>query len=211
MTDKCVILGVGGFAKEVYYLVKENNYDLLGFLVDPQYIHNNLIIDLPILGDFSWIEKYKKDVKVVCAVGDPIVRKNIVERVLKTGAVFVNIIHPTVKMYKTFSLGTGNIITQGTVITDNIKLGSYVIINLNCTIGHDSIIEDFVTISPGVNISGNVVLRRESFVGTGAVIIEKKEVGEKAIVGAGAVIIKDVEKNTTVVGNPGRVIKKKGK
>jgi len=43
-------------------------------------------------------------------------------------------------------------------------------------------------------------------VGTGANIIEKKNIGKWSIIGAGCVVINDVPENTTMVGVPGKVI-----
>jgi acetyltransferase EpsM len=45
------------------------------------------------------------------------------------------------------------------------------------------------------------------YVGTGANIIEKKQLGEWSIIGAGSMIVEDVPANSTVVGVPGKVIK----
>ena len=80
-------------------------------------------------------------------------------------------------------------------------------LNLDCTIGHDVVMADFVTLAPGVHVSGWVTLEEGCYVGTGANIIERNTIGAWSIVGAGSTIIRDVPKNTTVVGTPGNVIK----
>lgn len=60
---------------------------------------------------------------------------------------------------------------------------------------------------PSVNISGEVVIEDNVYVGTGAKIINQLEIGRGTIIGAGAVIIRDVPDYAVVVGNPGKVIK----
>ena len=78
-------------------------------------------------------------------------------------------------------------------------------------------IEDEVTISFRVTIAvhgeckvrGNskvspVYIRKQAFIGTGAIILPGVEIGENAVVGAGAVVTKDIPPNVTVVGNPAR-------
>ena len=90
-------------------------------------------------------------------------------------------------------------------------IGDHVQINTNSTIGHDSKLMDFVTLSPGAHISGNVLLNLGCYVGTGANIIEKLIIGEWSIIGAGATVIRDVEPNTTVVGVPAKIIDKRMK
>ena len=49
-----------------------------------------------------------------------------------------------------------------------------------------------------------VFIRKNAFIGTGAIILPGVEIGEKAVVGAGAVVTKDVASGETVVGNPAR-------
>jgi acetyltransferase-like isoleucine patch superfamily enzyme len=104
-------------------------------------------------------------------------------------------------------MGEGNIICAGNILTCNIVIGNYVTINLTCTIAHDDIIEDFVTILPGCNISGNVHLKRKVDVGTKTAIIPGVVVGENTIIGAGSTVINDLPANCTAVGTPAKPIK----
>jgi len=71
------------------------------------------------------------------------------------------------------------------------------------------ILQDFVTLSPGVHVSGNVTLGTGCFVGTGANFIEKLNIGAWTVIGAGSVIVGEVPADTTVVGIPGKIIKVK--
>lgn len=52
-----------------------------------------------------------------------------------------------------------------------------------------------------------VVLKRGSYVGTGAILLPGITIGERAVVGAGAVVVKNVHKETVVGGVPAKVIK----
>ena len=71
------------------------------------------------------------------------------------------------------------------------------------------VIEDFVTIYPGVNVSGNCNLGSCSELGTGSKIIEGKSIGSNSIIGAGTVVIRDIKDNCTAVGVPAKIIKDK--
>ena len=63
-------------------------------------------------------------------------------------------------------IGEGSIICAGTILTTNLVFGKFTQLNLLTTIGHDTILGDFCTTGPGVNISGNcnignnVILKR---------------------------------------------------
>jgi acetyltransferase-like isoleucine patch superfamily enzyme len=51
-----------------------------------------------------------------------------------------------------------------------------------------------------------IILKKESYIGTGAIILGGVTIGENSIVGAGAVVTKDVLENSTVAGVPARII-----
>ena len=77
--------------------------------------------------------------------------------------------------------------------------------------GHDSVIGDFVTFSPGVHCNGNVQIDDGVYVGSGAVIRqgrpdERLRIGKGAVIGMGAVVTQDIEPGCTVAGNPARPI-----
>ena len=57
---------------------------------------------------------------------------------------------------------------------------------------------------PGCHISGEVKMGEGSYLGTGAVIINKMVLGDFATIGAGAVVINNVRGHTTSVGVPAR-------
>ena len=54
---------------------------------------------------------------------------------------------------------------------------------------------------------GYIIIKKNAFVGVGAIIMRNVTVGENAIVGAGAVVTKDVPSNSIVVGNPAKILK----
>jgi sugar O-acyltransferase (sialic acid O-acetyltransferase NeuD family) len=213
LTQKFVIIGAGGQGREVLDIFEACNnagedYEVLGYLVESNYGNpGTLINDKPILGDLDWLEPHKSNVQVVTGVGDPALRQRLIIRAREYGAHFGNIIHPSVILTRRISFGEGIVIAAGCILTNQIHIGNHVHVNYDCTIGHDTSLEDFVTLSPGVHVSGNVMLREGCYVGTGAVIIEKKTIGAWSLIGAGSVVIADVPPNSVVVGNPAKVIK----
>ena len=74
-------------------------------------------------------------------------------------------------------------------------------------VGHNVIIEEFSTLSPGVCVSGHVHIGRNVFVGTGATIINGTEdapliIGDGPIIAAGACVIRSVEPGALMAGVP---------
>lgn len=60
-------------------------------------------------------------------------------------------------------------------------------------IGHDSVIEDHVFIASHVVVSGNVRVKRYSFIGVNATLRNSITIEEQTLVGAGAVIMKNTK------------------
>ena len=213
--QKVVILGAGGFAREVLDIFMAQNTvsaqcKILGF-IDENPGHWGMILNgYPVLGSFDWFDAQdKSELRVICGVGTPAVRRKLVQKAAALGLRFCNIVHPTAVLTPFVELGEGVVVTAGCIFTNQIKVGNHVHVNLDCTIGHDCIIEDFCTLAPGVHVSGNVHIKTGCDIGTGAVILQGVTIGEWSIVGAGAVVTKDIPANTTSVGVPAKVIKEK--
>tara|TARA_B110000503_G_scaffold90078_1_gene136215 strand:- start:1306 stop:1941 length:636 start_codon:yes stop_codon:yes gene_type:complete len=148
-------------------------------------------------------------------IGENAVREKVAKRfagILQ----FENLIHPSAS----FGLGQrekisskqGVIVSAGVRFTNNIEVGDFTIFNLNATISHDVIIEDFVCLAPGAHICGNVHLRKRCWIGAGAVVNQggneaKIMIGSDTVVGSGSVVVKSCEKNGVYIGIPARKIK----
>ncbi len=212
-TKDIAIFGAGGFGREVKTIIdsinvyRPNTYNFIGFF-DDGVEKGTLINGYPVLGGIHEINQNSKGFNLAIAVGDPKVKKTILSRIINTNIDYPSIIHPRVSMSADdIQIGKGCIICEGTIMTCNIKIGDFVVINLLCTVGHDSVIEDYCAFMPSVNISGEVLIKSSVYVGTGAKIINMLEIGENTVVGAGAVVAKSLPPDCTVVGIPAKPIK----
>lgn len=209
-----VIVGAGGFGREVAWLIedinkKEDSWNILGYIDDNASNHGKVLNNVKILGGFQWLEENPKreEIYFVCAVGNPITKELLVRRCETLGLKPATLIHPSVIMSNYNTIGEGSIICAGNIITVNVEIGNHVIVNLDCTIGHDAVIKDYCTILPSVNVSGNTLIEKLSEIGTGTQIIQGIKIGEETIVGAGAAVVKDLPGKCTAVGIPAKVIK----
>lgn len=204
-----VIIGAGGFGREVAFLIEDINkvekkWNIIGFIDDNKEIIGKEINGYKVIGDIEWLKSQK--LYVANAIGDPIIKKNVIKKLEKSKNKYPVLIHPNVIYSKYVEFGEGSIICAGNILTVNIKIGKHVIVNLDCTIGHDAVIEDYSTILPSVNISGYVKVGKCVSIGTGSAIIQGVNIGENAIVGAGAVVVKDLPSDCTAVGVPAKPI-----
>ena len=208
-----IIIGASGFGREVAWLVERVNavrptWNLKGFIDDNESIQGQRINNYGVLGKTEDVLKYP-DACYVCAIGSARIREKVIARIytLNPQIKFATLIDPSVIMSDRVAVGEGTIICAHTIITVNIEIGRHVIINLDCTVGHDAIIEDYVTLYPSVNVSGITHIGRCCELGTGMQIIQGKCVGANTIVGAGAIVVCDIPENCTAVGSPAKVIK----
>ena len=203
-----IIIGVGAFAREVYWHAKKS----LGFGVDWQikgFLDGDVklaaadyeLLPEKVLGD---VDNYKicADDVFTCAVGSPHARKILVEKILVRGGEFINIISELAEIVPTAEIGRGVIISPFVGVSDFARVGDFVALNAQTIIGHDAQIGNFSCVMPHVAVSGNAKIGAEVFIGSGAVILPKAKIGDGATVGAGCVVLKKVRAGATVFGNP---------
>jgi sugar O-acyltransferase (sialic acid O-acetyltransferase NeuD family) len=209
---RIAIIGAGGFAREVSWLVEEisaanpprDGYFVAGFLVSDTSLLGPH--DSPILGDFSWLETNEVDA-LALGVGNPALRLRLAGELKQRfpRATWPALVHPAVRWQRhTMMVGEGVIICAGNIATVNVTFEPYCMVNLSCTIGHEALIGRGSVLNPTVNISGGVKLGHGVLVGTGAQILQYVKVGNGATVGAGALVNKDVQAGASVVGVPAK-------
>lgn len=204
------IYGAGGSGQETLSCFidtiperRENISDLACFMVDDSYFETDTLMGIEVLRKSNVnINNYE----VVVAIGNPILRRKMVES-LPLNTKFRTIIHPSVIKTEWVEIGEGSIITAGCILTCNIKLGKHSQLNLGTRIGHDFLAMDYFTSGFGVSICGNCTIGNNVFVGTNASIREKTRICDNVIVGIGAVIISSIEQSGVYVGNPAKRIK----
>lgn len=202
-----IIVGAGGFGREVQWLIERINLEkkewhFAGY-VDDGIEKGKQIDDYPVLGGCEYLLDFDKEVYVAVAIGSPVVRKSVVEKLSKNQNIrFPNLIDPSVLTSPRYECGMGNIICAGVILTVDYRMGDFNIINLDCTVGHDVKISSYVTVYPSVNISGCVTIEDMSEIGTGTNIIQGIRIGEKTVIGAGSVVVRDIDGHCTAMGVP---------
>ncbi|WP_448213554.1 acetyltransferase [Colwellia sp. MEBiC06753] len=204
---KLVIIGGGGFAKEVIWLANDCGYQVVGLLDDNESMHGQSALGVNVLGSIRDWQKYG-DCEFILAIGSPRIRHLVYRKMISTGKpVFATLIHPSVIMSGHVSVDKGSIICAGCILTVEITIGQHSILNLSNTVGHETSIGNFVTIAPMAAISGNVVLADFSEVGTGASIRQGLTIAQGGMLGMGGVQTKDIPENTIFAGNPAKPLK----
>lgn len=201
-----VIVGYGGFGREVYWLAKDCGREVKGFLDDT--VSAGVHGRYHVLGSTKDAAQHS-EADLVVAVGNPRIRKAVVTKLERIAdPKFATLVHPSVLMdFPSVTIGEGSLICAGCVGTVDFTIGKHVIVNLKCTLAHDDVIGDFVTIAPLVAISGGVILRNGVEVGTGASIRQGVVMEEGSMLGMGSTLTSNTYSNTIFLGSPAKAFK----
>ena len=210
---KLVIVGAGDFGREVSWVAERINaqtpvWELLGFVDDGAAVQGRTVDGYPVLGPVSWLEAVTDELYVVCSIGTGRVRKQVMERVLANPHLRPAVlIDPAAIVGRNAQVGPGCVVCAGTVLAISSRLETHTIVNLNCTVGHDTVLEPYCTVHPGSNLSGRVHVGACTDIGTGTKIIQGLAVCPGCTLGAGTVVVRDITEPGTYAGVPARRIK----
>lgn len=203
-----IIIGVGGFAREVYWHAQDSlgyglEWDIKGFLDGDVKLpcEEYAKLELPVLGDVNSYIPEQEDV-FICAVASPAVRERLVGVIESRGGNFINLVHNTALVQKSARMGVGNILTCYACVNDHAELGSHIIFNARSGIGHDGKIGNFTSLMSIVDVQGGASVGKRVFIASGVHILAHAKVEDDAYVGVGSVVFKRVKKGQKVFGNP---------
>lgn len=212
-TTPIVVYGAGGHGRETALLIQcmidaGAPFDLRGFIDDRAELRNTIIGDLPVLGDASVLAESSGKFDVALGIGNPRARRSTVERIRPAIREFPTLIHPGVPQWDRVRIGEGVQVHAGSILTCDITVGSFAILNRHVDISHDCRLDAWTTLAPAVTLAGAVHVGEGADLGARATCIPGVHVGAWSIIGAGAVVTLDIPDHVTAVGVPARVLAK---
>lgn len=209
-----VIIGAGDFGREMADVVERINeaaadpvWNLMGFIDDNPDIQGQTIDGYKVIGNIDYLNALINEIYAICSLGVARTRKKVIEKITNPNIKYATLIDPDARIYRDGTVGAGSIICGGSILAINTHVGDHVIVNLNCTLGHDDIVEKYCVVNPGVNVSGKVIVKECSNLGTGAKVLQGLVIGTDSTLGAGGVAIKDIPDHCTAVGMPAVPVK----
>jgi acetyltransferase EpsM len=207
---RILLIGGGGFAKEVDEVATLCGHEIVGYVGDVgtalQRPHLGAVDDILLLRD-----KYDAIFIAFGAIDRKTTerRGDVAARLSQMGVASIALISPSAVVSRGAMVEDGAFVAHGVVISVDAKIGSHAILNSNAIIGHDAEIGANVTIAPGAFIGGNAKVGGNSLIGPGALVLEGRQIGEGVVVGLGATVVRDVPPRSTVMPVRSRVLQPK--
>ncbi|HRW21447.1 MAG TPA: acetyltransferase [Bacteroidales bacterium] len=201
MANRLIIIGAGGHGKVCADIaLKMGKWNEVAFLDDNEEL--TTVLGLQVLDRANVYPLYKKDTDFFIAIGNNTTRELLLNKLIDDEYNISTLIHPNSVIAKEVEIGIGSVVMAGTVINCSTKIGKGCIINTSSSIDHDCIIEDYVHISPGVRLAGNVRVGNKCWLGIGSTVINNISICDECIIGAGGLVISQLVIPATYIGCP---------
>lgn len=202
---KFIIIGAGVQVKNIVELFECN----WAFIFDTPREPGETKCGLKVL---DYIPEMSEEMHTICATRRTRQKRALVKKALKAGltlANFTNLTSPLSMWAPSAVRGRGIYTQPFGAVYPHARIHNHVTLLGRCTVGHDCLLEDYVTVGHHAFLAGEVHVREGAEIGAGAQVLQELTIGEGAIVGAGAVVTKDVPANEIWIGVPAKP--KKGK
>jgi sugar O-acyltransferase (sialic acid O-acetyltransferase NeuD family) len=204
------IIGSGHLGQQIaHYAISDNHYEKVVFFDD--FSNEPYSNGIKILGNSDAIEnEFEKQSfdEILIGIGYKhlAVRKQLFERFINK-IPFGKIIHSTSWIDKTATVKEGCVIYPCCCIDAQVVVGQNTLLNISCSVAHDTHIGKHSFLSPRVALAGFVTVEEMCILGINATVIDNINIVSKTQLGGGSVVIKNIEQSGLYVGNPIRFIR----
>ncbi len=204
---RIAIAGAGGFAKEVYLIIREINkiqptWHFIGFF-DDKVKKGKLYLDFEVLGTIREINDDPDDLCVAIAAGKSDNIRAIKNQLVSEKLHFPNLIHPGAIVHNdSLKIGAGNIFQIQSCLSADNTIGNFNLFNAGVKVGHDTVIGDYNIFGTGALISGGVTVGNANDFGMGSGVLQYKKVGNNNTVSPLSMLYRSVKDDGHYLGNP---------
>lgn len=204
-----VVIGAGGHAVSVANVIQTTNYKLKGF-VDRNRTGETLL-GHTIYGDES--EFFDDDFCFFVAIGTNFLREHVAARLIEcVGHERLPwIAHASSSLGVNSSVGPGTVVMPNVTVGPNTKIGRFCLLNTNASIDHDSVMQDYASLAPGVHTGGNVRIEERSAISIGTTVRHGIRIGADTVIGAASYVHEDIGSNAVAYGIPAKTIRRRAR
>lgn len=206
VTKRIVIVGSGGFAKEVYSYIKydiENGFlrdvKVKGFVDKDEQSFALSGISEDYLGDEYSCQIEASDYFVVAlGFNRDNIRKRIIGVLEGRGAQFLRYVHSNSFVSVTATIEEGAIICPNCIVNSGAVIKKHSVLNIYSSVAHGCLLGAYSILSPYATLNGDVKTGCELFLGTQAAVLAGLTLGDRCRISAGVVLTKNIGDDITV-------------
>lgn len=192
---RLLIIGAGNHAKVVIDIAAIQ-YDIVGCVGDKE----GTLLGYPV-----YTQPVEADVCFV-AIGDNYTRQKVTE--LQT-LPLVTIVDPSSRISCYSTIGTGSFIGSHVSVGVDCTIGKGCILNTNSHLDHDSVMQEYASLAPGVTVCGSVTIGSRSAICAGVTIIHRIYIGQDTVIGAGSTVLDHAMSSVVEYGTPSRFVRER--
>lgn len=211
MKQKLLIIGAGSVGKFIAYNIDQftSQFEIIGFLDDDSSKHQTIIAGYQVLGEVDSLSRFSgKGIAIVWGIAFPAIKERLFEKYQNYAFEFPNFISKNAWISQAVTFGKGCIIYPGTSINYECHIDDFVVINMNCALGHNCTVGLFSSLAPGVNFAGHTKIGQCVTIGIGVTTIQNVVINDNAIVGGQSMVVNEIAREDIVAGVPARSINK---
>ncbi|MBO4637522.1 MAG: hypothetical protein J5685_10295 [Clostridiales bacterium] len=204
------IFGASALGREVNIIARkinaiENRWEDIIYIDDNETIKD--VMGVPSYTFDAARERFP-ELEVSIAVGEPVTREKIFNRIKESGVKCATLIHPGVYIDESTFVGEGVTICEGVTITSCVRIEDDVYVQPHAVIGHDIHIGRHSVIGSNSEIGGANQIGERVFIGFMVGTLQGLTIGDDVEISAGSIVFRDIEPGMIVMGNPARVIRR---
>lgn len=209
MAGRLIIVGGGGFAREVFTWASDcvaagQAPPIAGYLDDAgAVLAYPERYALPFLGTIDSFTMMAGD-QFVMALGSPATKRQVHARLAVRGAVFPRLIHPTCIITPTCTIEEGAFLCVGCIIAPDSTVERFVTMNTGSGTGHDARVGAFSVLASRVAIGGFAQIGEDASIGSGVEVLPQVKIGRGATIGPGCVLYRSVPAGATMYAAPAK-------
>jgi sugar O-acyltransferase (sialic acid O-acetyltransferase NeuD family) len=210
MNKTLAIIGSGDLGLQIaHYAICDNHYKQVVFIDD--FEESDFKNGIKVIGKSNEIQtlydKRQFD-ELIVGIGyrHLLVRKEMFDT-WSTKIPFGTIIHSSVYKDDTVKIGAGCIIYPSCSLDIRVHIEENTIVNMGCTIAHDSVIGSHCFLSPRVALAGFVNVEELCILGINSTVIDNISLIKETHIGGATVVTKSTKIEGLYVGNPQRFIR----
>lgn len=197
--SRIVLIGGGGFAKEVHEIADLEGHEAVGYVAEAAGV-----VDLPYLGTIETLAELRSRFDEVVMAFGAVDRRSLrrraelIDRLEGQGLNFRALVSPHATVSRGVTIEPGAIVAHGVVISVDARIGAHAILNTSAVIGHDAIVGDRSIIAPCAFLGGAASIGKDCLIGPNATVLEGREVGDQVIVSLGSLVLRNVAEGATI-------------